>query len=196
LIQLSRLGTVNVHASLLPRYRGPAPIEWAILNGDSETGVTVMQMDAGVDTGPILAQQTVPISSRDTAAQLEQRLAEVGATLLVSALPKLERGAIEARPQPSEKASHAPRLKSEDGKLDPNRMSAIEIDRRVRALGERVGTWMPVHEVQVKIFGGHPDGREDGVAVETADGIYVVEEVQPPGGRRMRASDWLRGQRR
>jgi methionyl-tRNA formyltransferase len=75
-------------------------------------------------------------------------------------------------------------------------MSAIEIDRRVRALGERVGTWMPVHEVQVKIFGGHPDGREDGVAVETADGIYVVEEVQPPGGRRMRASDWLRGQRR
>jgi methionyl-tRNA formyltransferase len=196
LINAPRLGTLNVHASLLPRHRGPAPIEWAILNGDAETGVTIMQMDAGVDTGPILSQQQTPIGRDETAQDLERRLAELGAGLLVETLGNLEQGLIHSRAQPSEGASHAPRLKSEDGKLDPATMSADEIDRRVRALGERVGVWLALNGVELKVFRGHPAGDgSEGVRVPTIRGVYVVDEVQAPGGRRMPAAAWGRGRR-
>jgi methionyl-tRNA formyltransferase len=196
LIDAPRLGTINVHASLLPQYRGPAPVEWAILNGDAQTGVTIMQMDPGVDTGPILAQEMLPISPRETAAQLEHRLAEAGGGLLVRTLPQLQAGSIRARPQPAEAASHARRLKSEDGRLDPGWMTAEDIDRRVRALAERVGTWMRINGSDVKIFSGRTNGADgEGVPVETARGTYLVEQVQPPGGRRMSAAAWIRGKR-
>ena len=196
LIRAPRLQTVNVHASLLPRHRGPAPIEWAILSGDRQTGVTIMQMDAGVDTGPMLSTAATPIGPRETAAQLEARLADMGARLLVRTLSGLDTGRILAVPQPPEGASHARRLTSEDGKLDPGLMTAHEIDRRVRALGKRVGTWMRLHDVQLKVLAGHLDGdARDGIAVHTQEGIYVVDEVQPSGGRRMSAAAWLRGKR-
>jgi methionyl-tRNA formyltransferase len=196
LIRAPRLQTVNVHASLLPRHRGPAPIEWAILSGDQQTGVTIMQMDAGVDTGPILSTEVTSIGSRETASQLEARLADMGARLLVRTLSGLDTGRVLAVPQPSEGASHARRLTSEDGKLDPGLMTALEIDRRVRALGERVGTWIRVRDVQVKVLAGHLDGDPNaGIPVQTREGMYVVDEVQPPGGRRMSAAAWLRGKR-
>ncbi|HXN02782.1 MAG TPA: methionyl-tRNA formyltransferase [Candidatus Dormibacteraeota bacterium] len=196
LLNTPPLGTLNVHASLLPRHRGPAPIEWSILSGDTETGVTIMQMDAGVDTGGILAQSRVPIPPDLTASRLEGQLAEVGAGLMVETLDKLQRGAITPVPQPAEGATHAPRLKSEDGKLNPATMSAQEIDRRVRALSERLGCWITLNGAEVKVIRGHADGAAgDGIAVSTAEGTYVVDEVQPAGGRRMTAAAWARGRR-
>lgn len=196
LINAPELGTLNVHASLLPRHRGPAPIEWAILSGDPETGVTIMQMDAGVDTGPILKQRQTPIAPRETAQELENRLAELGGRLLVETLDAIDRGAIEGTPQPVDGATHARRLKSEDGKLDPDTMTSQEIDRRVRALAERVGTWMRIEDEDVKILRGHLDGSSPhGHPVETREGMYFVDELQPPGGRRMSANAWLRGRR-
>jgi methionyl-tRNA formyltransferase len=194
LINAPRLGTLNVHASLLPRHRGPAPIEWAILSGDTETGVTIMQMDAGVDTGAILMQEKVSIRPDETAGRLEGQLANLGGGLLVRTLDELIAGRIRATPQPSEGATHAPRLRSEDGKLNPASMSAQEIDRKVRALGERIGTWITLDGVELKVFRGHPDGEVgDGVAVETMKGVYVMEQVQPAGGRLMSAAAWKRG---
>jgi len=196
LLEAPRLGTLNVHASLLPRHRGPAPIEWTILSGDPETGVTIMQMDAGVDTGPILTQERVAIAADESAGRLEGMLATVGGRLLVRSLEDYVAGRIRPMPQPAEGATRAPRLTSEDGKLDPATMSAEEIDRRVRALGERIGTWITLKGVDLKVFRGHADGEiGGGVPVATANGVYVVDEVQPPGGRRMSAAAWLRGRR-
>ncbi len=196
LLNAPRLGTLNVHASLLPRHRGPAPIEWSILSGDTETGVTIMQMDAGVDTGPILAQARTPIEAGETAGRLERGLAELGGSLLVRTLEGINAGTIAPVPQPPGGATHAPRLRSEDGKLNPATMSAQEIDRRVRALSERPGTWITLMGVDVKVLRGRIDGdTADGIAMATADGVYVVEEVQPPGGRRMPAAAWARGRR-
>ena len=196
LIAIPRLGTVNVHASLLPRHRGPAPIERALLSGDQETGVTIMQMDAGVDTGPTLLQQKVPIAPHETASQLEGKIAELGGGLLVRALDELQAGRIGPIPQPAEGATHEPRLRSEDGKLNPATMTAEEIDRRVRALAERVGTWISLDGVELKVLRGHPDGDAgDGIPVQTTNGVYVVDEVQPAGGRRMSAAAWRRGRR-
>jgi methionyl-tRNA formyltransferase len=191
-----RLGTLNVHASLLPRHRGPAPIEWSILSGDTETGVTIMQMDAGVDTGPILAQARVPLAADAAAGSLEGQLASLGAGLMVQTLEGLAHGRITPVPQPAEGATHAPRLRSEDGKLHPATMSAEEIDRRVRALSERLGCWITLNGTEVKVIRGHLDGvARDGIEVPTIDGRYVVDEVQPAGGRRMSAAAWARGRR-
>jgi methionyl-tRNA formyltransferase len=196
LIDAPRLGTLNVHASLLPRHRGPAPIEWAILSGDAETGVTIMQMDAGVDTGAILTQERVAIAPDEIAPHLEARLANAGGRLLVRTLDDLVNARIQPTPQPAVGATHAPRLRTEDGKLDPTTMSAHEIDRKVRALGERVGTWMTLNGVELKVFRGHPDGAAgEGLPVQTKNGVYVVDEVQPAGGRRMSAAAWARGRR-
>jgi methionyl-tRNA formyltransferase len=196
LLEAPRLGTLNVHASLLPRHRGPAPIEWAILSGDTETGITIMQMDAGVDTGPILTQERVAIAPDESAGRLEGTLAALGGRLLVRSLEDYAAGRIRPLPQPAEGVTRAPRLTSEDGKLDPATMSAEEMDRRVRALGERIGTWITVKGVALKVFRGHADGEiDDGVPVPAANGVYVVDEVQPPGGRRMSAAAWLRGRR-
>ena len=196
LIDGPRLGTVNVHASLLPRHRGPAPIEWAILRGDSETGVTIMQMDIGVDTGPILAQERVPMAPEEIAPRLEGRLANVGGRLLVRTLDDLVEGRVQPVPQPAVGVTYAPRLRSEDGKLDPTTMTAEDIDRKVRALVGRVGTWMTLKGVDVKVLRGHRDGAVvEGLPIQTVDGIYVVDEVQPPGGRVMSAAAWARGRR-
>jgi methionyl-tRNA formyltransferase len=196
LLALPRLGAINLHASLLPRHRGPAPIAWAILAGDDETGVTVMQMDRGVDTGPILAQVGVSIAADATTESLEARLAELGATLVVETIAGMVSGEIRPRPQPNRGVTLAPRLSSEDGKLKPD-MSAQEIDRRVRALGQRPGVWLKDPSGDIKILKGHlgTEGRTDGFTLRTPDGVYVVDEVQPAGGRPMSAAAWRRGRR-
>ena len=197
LLAVPRLGTVNVHASLLPRHRGAAPIVWAILSGDSQTGVTIMQMDAGLDTGPILAQEATLIAPDETARTLESRLAERGADLLLTTLPRLANGTLRPVPQPAEGATYARRLTSEDGKLDQGTMSAQELDRRVRALTPQPGCWLTVDGIPIKVLAGHvADGRaETGLAAVTVDGTYIVDEVQPPGGRPMSAAAWARGRR-
>jgi methionyl-tRNA formyltransferase len=114
----------------------------------------------------------------------------------VRTLDDLVHARIQPTAQPAVGATHAPRLRTEDGKLDPTTMSAQEIDRKVRALGERVGTWMTLNGVELKVFRGHPDGAAgEGLPVQTTNGVYVVDEVQPAGGRRMSAAAWARGRR-
>jgi methionyl-tRNA formyltransferase len=194
LLHLGRFGAINVHASLLPQYRGPAPIAWAILNGDSETGVTIMQMDEGVDTGDILAQAAIPLTGNETVRELEATLSELGARLLVKTLEQLESGEIKSRSQP-EGETHAPKLLTHHGKLHEN-LTAAEIDRRVRALTPAPGCWMELKGETVKVLAGHPDGKvEGGIPISTRDGVYVVDRVQPPGKKPMSAAEWLRGRR-
>src|SRR2546427_25871 len=112
-----RFGCINVHTSLLPKYRGAAPIQWAILNGESETGVTIMKMDAGLDTGDILTQEKTPIHPQDTAETLHDRLADLGAELLLRTVPDYVSGKLQPRPQPANGASHAPKIKKQDGRI-------------------------------------------------------------------------------
>jgi methionyl-tRNA formyltransferase len=196
LLNVPRLGALNLHASLLPRHRGPAPIAWAILEGDERTGVTVMQMDRGVDTGPILTQAEVPIAPDETASGLEARLAQRGAELMVEAISSLAQGTIQPVRQPDEGATHAPRLRSDDGKLNIQ-MPAREIDRRVRALGQSPGAWLSLPAGDLKVLKGHlaTGDDSDGLPVVTSDGVYVLDQVQPAGGRPMSAAAWARGRR-
>jgi methionyl-tRNA formyltransferase len=140
LIALPRLGWINVHASLLPKYRGAAPINWAILNGESLTGLTTMQIDAGLDTGPMLLKKELPISPDETAPELTARLAETGAPLIVETLRRLERRDITPEPQDASRATHARPLKKEDGLIDWN-LTATQIYNRIRALQPWPGTF-------------------------------------------------------
>ncbi len=198
LLAVPRLGALNLHASLLPRHRGPAPIAWALLSGDLETGVTIIQMEAEVDTGPIIAQRRLSIGPQETANTLEARLAEAGAALLVETLPALARRAVAPLPQPAEGVTYAPRLRSEDGRLNLD-MSAKEIDRRVRALSPSPGCWISLGTGAVKVLRGRVAGEDEppgGLALQTRDGVYVVEEVQVPGRRPVSAAAYLRGRRR
>jgi len=132
ILDLPRHGCLNVHTSLLPAYRGAAPIQWAIANGDTETGVTIMKMDAGLDIGPIVSQRRTPIRSDDDSATLHDRLAQLGAELLVQTIPDYVTGKIQPRPQPAEGVSHAPKIKKEDGRIDW-KSSAQNILNRLRA---------------------------------------------------------------
>jgi methionyl-tRNA formyltransferase len=160
-------GVVNVHASLLPRHRGAAPIARAILAGDDETGVTIMKMDEQLDHGPVLAARSTAIGTREDAAALTSRLAELGAELLVETLDRL--GDIDAVEQEHARATLAPRLRKEEGELELS-MDAREIDRRVRALQPWPGVTLPTARGRVKILSGHLEGER-----------YVPDVVQVPG---------------
>lgn len=168
-LEIPRLGAINVHASLLPRWRGAAPIAHAILAGDRETGVTIMKMDEELDHGPILAVQATPIGAREDAASLTDRLAEIGAELLVSALADFDQLNVVA--QDHEQATLAPRLRKQDGELDWS-LSPDEIDRRVRALQPWPGATLPTGRGRVKVLSGHVEGER-----------YVLDVVQLPGKR-------------
>jgi methionyl-tRNA formyltransferase len=160
-------GVINVHASLLPRHRGAAPVAGAILAGDRETGVTIMRMDEQLDHGPILTSRKTTIGPREDAAALTARLAELGAELLVHTLARLDD--IAPRAQEHEQATVAPRLRREDGELDWN-LGAEEIDRRVRALQPWPGATLPTARGRVKVLSGHVEGER-----------YVPDVVQAPG---------------
>ena len=190
-LELPPRGIVNVHASLLPRWRGAAPIAHAILAGDGETGVTIMQMDQKLDHGPILSVRATPIGDRENAAELGERLAELGAELLVETLPRLD--AIVPREQDHEAATLAPKLSREDGELSWQ-LGAVDIDRRVRAFQPWPGVTLPLRGERVKVLRGRPAAGHGepgqvlavgaaGVEVAAGDGSYVLEEVQPPGRR-------------
>lgn len=200
-------GCLNVHGSLLPRWRGAAPVTAAILAGDEVTGVTIMQMDAGLDTGPVLAQREEPIAPDDTQATLEERLARLGAELLVETLVAYLAGSLLPRSQPDEGATYAGQLRKEDGWLDWSR-PAVELDRRVRAFTPWPGAFTMWRGRRLKVLravplpawrGGVSPGTvvalAGGVVVATGEGALRLEEVQLAGKRPMDIGAFLRGQR-
>ncbi len=203
-LSLPPRGCINVHASLLPRWRGAAPIQAALLAGDAQTGVTIMQMDAGVDTGAILSQQALPIGPDDTAGTLAAQLSALGTGLLLDTLPGYLSGELHPRPQPGEGATYAPMLKKEDGLLDPAR-PAGELARRVRAFNPRPGAFLAWDGGSLKVHRAHaePGAAAPGLrlivhglpAVGTADGILVLDNVQPAGKKPMDGRAFLSGAR-
>lgn len=208
LLSMPRHGCLNVHASLLPRHRGASPIQAALLHGDPETGVTLMRMDAGLDTGDIVAVERTPVGSEDNAQTLHDRLAAVGAAVLKRAWPEYIAGRLTPRPQPAEGITYAPRITREDGRLDWQR-PAQELWNRVRALTPWPGTFTEVGVAGgrrlIKIWrampesaaGGEPGeilalGRE-GLLVACGQGALRLLEIQREGGRRLAAADFLAG---
>ncbi|MEW6401742.1 MAG: methionyl-tRNA formyltransferase [Chloroflexota bacterium] len=153
-LELPRFGCINVHASLLPRWRGAAPINAAILHGDEETGVTIMQMDVGLDTGPMLSQRSIRLTREDTAGSVFEKLSTLGADLLIETLPDYLSGKFEPVPQPEEGVTYAPMLKKEEGRLDFTR-PAEELERRVRAFNPWPGAFMDFDGVNLKVHRAH-----------------------------------------
>jgi methionyl-tRNA formyltransferase len=206
MLGLPSKGCINVHASLLPRYRGASPIQWAIIRGERETGVTTMLMDEGMDTGPILLQERVPIAPEDTASTLSAKLAVAGGRLLVETLTRLENGTVVPQPQNHALATIAPPLKKEDGLLDWS-LSAVELANRVRGLqpwpsaytylgDKRLIIWAAtVHDQPVSAA---PPGtivavEKAGLLVSTGSGILRITALQPANSRRMSVAEYLAG---
>jgi methionyl-tRNA formyltransferase len=201
-------GAVNVHASLLPRWRGASPIAHAILAGDAETGVSIMRMEAGLDTGPVYATAHVPIDATATTPALTATLAALGASELVSVLSALECGGAIATPQPDEGVTYAPRLGRADGRVDWAVKRGIDVDRMVRALQPWPGVLAPLDGVDVQIEAGAVAdiaagvapgsvARRDGesVVIAAREGGYRVDQITPPGKRAMTPAAFLRGHR-
>ena len=201
-------GAVNVHASLLPRWRGASPIAHAILAGDAETGVSIMRVEAGLDTGPVYAMARVPIDAGATTPALTATLAALGASELVAVLGALERGGAIATPQPDEGVTSAPRLTRADGRVDWAAKRGIEVDRMVRALQPWPGVLAPLDGIDVQIEAGAAVylapgaapgsvARREGesVVIAALEGGYRVDRVTPPGKRTMTPAAFLRGRR-
>jgi len=203
-LELPKYGCVNVHASLLPRWRGAAPINAAVLAGDEETGVTIMKMDVGLDTGPMLAMKRIRIKPDDTAGSLFEALSTLGADLLIETLPAYMDGNITPQPQPEDGATYAPMLKKEDGLLDFTQ-PAVDLERRVRAMNPWPGAWFEwegapfkVHRAHVgqgKAEAGKRLVEQNQPAVGTGSGILILDEVQPPGKKPMNGKSFLAGAR-
>lgn len=199
-------GFVNVHFSKLPRWRGAAPVQRAIEAGDETTGVTVIQLDAGMDTGEIVAIRDIAIPVGATSGSLTAQLAGAGAALLASCLPDLLTGTARTVPQPESGATVARKVTMDDARLEPRRRPAIELERAVRAFYPSPGAWGLVDGDRVKLLGAAPapdEGLEpgqlivspQGVLMGTIDGALLITEVQPAGKRPMSAAAWARGHR-
>ena len=202
-LDLPRLGAINIHASLLPRWRGAAPIHRALLAGDRETGISIMRMEAGLDTGPVLLREAVPILPDDTAGTLHDRLAALGARLVVEALAGLARGTLTATPQPTEGVTYAAKLQKDEARIDWRRPAA-EIERQVRAFNPFPVAGARVRSTEVKIWraavvdgAGEPGAVIEidpaGIVVAGGAGALRLEELQRAGGKRLSARDFLRG---
>jgi methionyl-tRNA formyltransferase len=209
LLVLPKHGWINLHASLLPRYRGAAPVQWALVRGETVTGVTTMRIDSGLDTGPILLQAEEAIGEEDTAVTLGARLAERGAGLMVETLRGLESGSLAPRPQDNTKASKAPLLKKEDGRVDWSR-AARDIFNRVRGLVPWPGAFTRFRGKNLHLWWAKAVEAPEGVVQPPAPGTLLVEkhalfvacgentwlrleEVQPADRKRMRAEDFVNG---
>lgn len=197
-------GCINVHASLLPRWRGASPINAAILHGDEETGVTIMKMDAGLDTGPMLAQRAIPIAPEETAGSLFEKLSNLGADLLLETLPEYLAGTLTPVPQPQEGVTYTPMLKKEEGRLDFT-SPAVELERRVRAFNPWPGAFMELDGTLLKIHQAHSEAGtaaagqrlvyRDQPAVATGDGLLILDVLQPAGKKPMSGKAYLAGAR-
>ena len=203
-LDLPRFGCINVHASLLPRWRGAAPINAAILHGDEETGVTIMKMDVGLDTGPMLSQRSILLRPEDTAGSVFDKLSTLGADLLIETLPDYLSGTLTPIPQPEEGVTYAPMLKKEDGQLDLSQ-DVHELERRVRAFNpwpgafmEFDGTLLKVHRARVAEGPSEVGQRlivQNQPAVGARGGILILEQVQPAGKKSMSGRSFLAGAR-
>ncbi len=192
-----RLGCLNIHASLLPRWRGAAPIHRAVMSGDNETGISIMAMDAGLDTGPVLLRETMPIKADDTTGRLHDRLAQLGARLVVEALDGID--GLEPTPQPKDGASYARKVDKAETRIDWSR-PAVEIDRHIRGLSPFPGAWCEVHGERTKLLnsrlvsgGGEPGSHLGGCRIACGAGAIEVTEVQRVGKRPVSAEEFLRG---
>jgi methionyl-tRNA formyltransferase len=207
ILALPKLGCVNVHASLLPKYRGAAPIQWAILNGEHETGVTIMKMSAGLDTGDILTQKATPIGLEETAAQLHDRLAILGAELLVSTLPDYSAGGILPTPQDNAAATHARKINREDGRIDWSQTAAA-LRNRIRAFTPWPGAYVDLTirgkprlvkfwRASVELSQGQPgqvlQADRNGLVIACGSDALRIQELQVEGGRRMSAGEFAAG---
>ena len=205
-LSLPKYGCINVHASLLPAYRGAAPIQWAILDGQKETGVTIMYMNEGLDTGDILLQKAIPIADDETGGSLHDRLAELGAEALTEALPKILDGSLKPVPQGEMTTPYAKQLTKEIGKLDFTQPAEL-LERYVRGLNPWPGTYTFLNGKLLKIWkadvtelpkdAGEPgsitDINAETFTFVTADGGLRILELQPEGKRRMKTAEFLRG---
>ncbi len=199
-LEAPRLGCLNLHASLLPRWRGAAPIQRAIMAGDTETGVCVMQMDEGLDTGGVLASASLPIGPDMTAGQLHDKLSELGAPLLINTLSRLADGQVDATPQPEEGVTYAAKIDKAEARLDWTR-TAIELERQIRGLAPFPGAWFGYAGERIKVLGAEQIDA-DGAAGHTLDGELSIAcgagglkltMVQRGGKKPMSAADLVRG---
>jgi methionyl-tRNA formyltransferase len=195
-------GMINIHASLLPRYRGAAPIQHAILRGEAETGITIMQMEAGLDSGPILHRVTTAIEPDETAGQLSARLAELGGTALIEALSLISGGLVRPQPQDHARATFAPKIDRELARLVWERDAATLV-RQVRAFDPSPGAWTTLNGGVLKLFNareipgtgepGHVLAAGERLVVAAGRGAIAVNEVQPAGKNRLPVASWVRG---
>ncbi len=202
-LDLPGLGAFNIHASLLPRWRGAAPIQRAILAGDAETGITIMQMDAGLDTGPMLARQAIAIELDDSSLSLHDKLADLGGKMIVDALRNVQSKAVVAQAQPADGVTHARKIEKREAALDWRR-SARDLDRAVRAFNPAPGAHVAHDGNDIKVWRAHAiAGAGDpgyvqtcgaeGIAVSCAQGALMLTELQRAGGKRLAAREFLRG---
>lgn len=210
ILDMPRYGSLNIHASLLPAYRGASPIQYAVINGDKESGVTIMQMDEGIDTGDILLQSRVEIDKEETGGSLFEKLSVAGSELIVEALDKLQKGELTAQKQDETKSSHVGMLRKEDGLINWLR-SAEEIERLIRGTDPWPGAYTyfrakslkiwkaevvtgSVGENKAKAAPGYVTGVDkDGFYVSCGEGVLKIKELQAEGKRRMSCDDYLRG---
>jgi methionyl-tRNA formyltransferase len=202
LLTAGRLGAFNIHSSLLPRWRGAAPIQRALLAGDARTGVSIMQMDAGLDTGPVLAQRAIPIEDEDDAGTLHDKLAELGASMIVEALAELQSNRLRAVPQPPEGVSYARKIDKAETRLDWSR-PAVELERAVRAFRPAPGAATTLDGEPIKIWRarvvnapgspGVPLQQGPELLVGCGIGSLAIDELQRTGGRRLGVREFLRG---
>ncbi len=193
-----RKGCLNIHASLLPRWRGAAPIQRAIMAGDNETGVCIMQMEAGLDTGPVLLRQTTDITPQDTAGTLHDRLSDMGADAIVTALDGLQH--LQPEPQPEDGVTYAAKIDKAEARVDWNR-SAVEIDRQIRGLSPFPGAWCEISGERVKLLlsevaeGDGPAGvaLDDTLTIACGNGALRLTRLQRAGKAAADAADFLRG---
>jgi methionyl-tRNA formyltransferase len=205
ILAIPKLGALNIHASLLPRYRGPAPIQWAVINREKETGITLMLMDKGLDTGDILSSASIPVLSDDTSGSLHDRLALLGADLLIQTLNYYEVHRKNATPQVHAQASYAPLLRKEDGHLDW-RQPANVLEARIRGLTPWPGVFCFHNGKRIKIYRASPKpvatieppgtvlkGFSNELTVATGSHALIIQELQGDSGKRLPVQDFLRG---
>jgi len=202
LLNMAPHGALNIHASLLPRWRGAAPIQRALIAGDAETGISIMRMDAGLDTGPVLARHAVPIGADDDAGSLHDKLAALGADAIVTVLAQLEAGKASAVAQPTEGVTYARKIGRDDAALNWSQ-PASALERTIRALRPLPGATTTVHGERIKVWRAHtaigrgaPDSvlaSGDALLVACGDGALAITELQRAGGKSLPAADFLRG---